>query len=125
MSFLLEQSGNPVMNTETLSHKAKPAKSQEGQFGSCRRLRFDPWVQEIPCRKKWQPTPMLLPRKSHGQRTLAGYGPKGCKEEGTTEQTDKMPCSTLMNGRRKVCGGQLHIYSQHLSDIPRLRYHNL
>jgi len=36
---------------------------------------FDPWVGNIPWRKKWQPTPGYLPGKSHGQRSLAGYGP--------------------------------------------------
>ena len=29
----------------------------------------------IPWRRKWQPTPVFLPRKSHGQRSLAGYSP--------------------------------------------------
>ena len=32
-----------------------------------------PWVRQIPQRRKWQPTPILLPGKSHGQRSLAGY----------------------------------------------------
>ena len=35
--------------------------------------RFDPWVRKIPWRRKWQPIPIFLPRKSHGQRRLAGY----------------------------------------------------
>ena len=30
---------------------------------------FDPWVGKIPWRRKWQPTPVFLPGKSHGQRT--------------------------------------------------------
>ena len=34
---------------------------------------FDPWVRMIPRRKKWQPTPIFLPEKSLGQRSLAGY----------------------------------------------------
>ena len=29
---------------------------------------------------KWQPTPVFVPEKSHGQRNLEGYNPKGCKE---------------------------------------------
>ena len=37
-------------------------------------------------RKKWQPTPVLLPGKSHGQRSLVCYSPWGCKELDTTEQ---------------------------------------
>ena len=35
------------------------------------------WVQSLswedPCRRKWQPTPVFLPGKSHGRRSLAGY----------------------------------------------------
>ena len=34
---------------------------------------FNPWVRKISCRRKWQPTPVFLPGKSHGQRTLPGY----------------------------------------------------
>ena len=37
----------------------------------CGRPRFDPWVGKIPLRRKWQPTPVFLPGKSHGQRSLA------------------------------------------------------
>ena len=31
------------------------------------------WVRKIPWKRKWQPTPVFLPRKSHGQRSLEGY----------------------------------------------------
>ena len=41
--------------------------------------------QKIPWRKKWQPTPVLLPGKSHGPRTLVGYSPWGSKELDMTE----------------------------------------
>ena len=30
--------------------------------------------------KKWQPTPILLSGKSHGQRSVGGCSPWGCKE---------------------------------------------
>ena len=56
--------------------KSLPAKS--------RRLKFDPWVIKIPCRRKWQPTPVFVPGKSHGQRSLAGYSPWCRKELDTT-----------------------------------------
>ena len=36
---------------------------------------FDSWVRKIPWRRKWQPTPIFLPGKSHGQRNLGGYSP--------------------------------------------------
>ena len=35
---------------------------------------------------KWQSTPVLLPGKSHGQRSLVGYSLWGCKASDTTEQ---------------------------------------
>ena len=41
--------------------------------------------QEDPLRRKWQPTPVLLPGKSHGQRSLVGCSPRGRKELDTTE----------------------------------------
>ena len=48
--------------------------------------RFDPWVGKIPSRRKWKPTAVFLPEKSHGQRSLVGYRPWGCTESDTTEQ---------------------------------------
>ena len=51
-----------------------------------RRPRFDPWVGKFPWRRKWQPTPVLLPGESHGGRSLVGYSPWGCKELETTER---------------------------------------
>ena len=36
---------------------------------------FDPWVGRIPWRRKWKPTPVFLPGKFHGQRSLVGYSP--------------------------------------------------
>ena len=46
---------------------------------------FHPWVGKIPWRRKWQPTPVLLPGESHGWRSLVGYSPWGCKESDMTE----------------------------------------
>ena len=50
-----------------------------------RRRGFDPWIRKIPWRRKWQPTPVFLPGKFHGQRSLAGYSPWGHKESDMTE----------------------------------------
>ena len=36
-------------------------------------------------RRQWHPTPVLLPGKSHGQKRLVGYSPRGCKEPDMTE----------------------------------------
>ena len=37
-------------------------------------------------RRKWQPTPVLVPGKPHGQRSLVGCSPWGCEESDTTER---------------------------------------
>ena len=42
---------------------------------------FSPWSRKIPWRSKWQPTPVFLPGKFHGQTGLAGYSPGGCKSQ--------------------------------------------
>ena len=36
---------------------------------------LDPWVGKIPWRSAWQPTPVVLPGESQGQRSLVGYSP--------------------------------------------------
>ena len=46
----------------------------------------DPEVGKILWRRKWQPTPVLLPGKSHGWRSVIGYSPWGHKELDTTER---------------------------------------
>ena len=54
----------------------------------CRRYKrcgFDPWLQKILWKRKWQPTPIFLPGEFHGQRSLAGYSQWDCKELDTTE----------------------------------------
>ena len=44
--------------------------------------RFSLWLRK----RQWQPTPVFLPEKSHGQRSLVGYSSKGCRELDMTEQ---------------------------------------
>ena len=48
---------------------------------------FNPWVRKIPWRRAMQATPVFLPGESHGQSSLVGYSPWGCKELDTTEAT--------------------------------------
>ena len=45
------------------------------QWRRCKRCEFNPWVRKIPWRRAWQPTPVFLPKESHGQRNLVGYSP--------------------------------------------------
>ena len=56
------------------------------QSRRCRRCGFDPWVRKIPWRRKWQPTPVFLPEKFHGQRSLTDYSPWYCKESDVAKQ---------------------------------------
>ena len=46
----------------------------------------NPWVRTAPWSRKWQPTPISLPGKFHGQRSLVGYHPWGHKESDMAEQ---------------------------------------
>ena len=55
-------------------------------FCQCRRHRFNSWVGKISWVRKWQPTPVFLPGKSHGQRSLVGNSPWGRKESDMTEK---------------------------------------
>ena len=50
-----------------------------------RRPGFDPWVRKIPWRRECLPTPVFFPGEFHGQRSLMGYNPWGCKESTMTE----------------------------------------
>ena len=49
-------------------------------------MQAQPWVGKTPWRRKWQPTPVFLLGKSHGQRSLMGYSPWSRKESDTTER---------------------------------------
>ena len=60
--------------------------SKESAY-QCRRCRFNPQFWMIPCRRDWQPAPVFLSKEFHGQRSLAGDSPWGCKESDATEHT--------------------------------------
>ena len=59
----------------------------DGRHLQCGRPGFDPWVGNILWRRKWHPTPVLLPGESHGWRSVVGYSPWGHKESDTAERT--------------------------------------
>ena len=72
------------------NHFLRLSRWRSGKESTCqcrrhRRRRFSPWVEKIPWSRKWQPTPVFLPGKLHGQRSLVGYSPWGRKESDTTE----------------------------------------
>ena len=62
----------------------------------CGRPGLGPRVGKISWRRKWQPTPVLLPGESHGQRSLAGYSPRvGHNRDGSHRQSEGSPCRAL------------------------------
>ena len=70
-------------------------------------LQISIWLN--PWRRKWQPTRVFLPGKSHEWRLLAGYSPSGCKESDTTERfhfTSLTAFRSLMTQERKLCQTQ-------------------
>ena len=73
------------------------------QCRRCLRLEFDPWVGKIPWRRKWQPTLVFLPGKSHGQRSLVGCSPWGRKESGTAEATEHAHTHMFSGGKVRWC----------------------
>ena len=60
-------------------------------------------VGKIPWRRKWQPTPVSLPGKSHGQRSLAGYSPRGRKSQ--TRLSDYTTTTTTHSHVRDAANG--------------------
>jgi len=63
------------------------------QWRTHERLGFSPWVGKILWSRKWQPTPVFLPGKFNGQRSLAGFSAWGCKELDMTEHMETVPRS--------------------------------
>ena len=57
-------------------------------------------------RRQWHPTPVLLPGKSHGWRSLVGYSPWGLEESDTTERLHfhfSLSCMEERNGNPLQC----------------------
>ena len=81
----------------TYTHNVVIWASQDGtsgkeSAGQCRRLqrrKFDTWVGKIPSSRKWQPTSVFLPGKSHTQRSLVSYSPQAYKTSDMTEQLNR------------------------------------
>ena len=60
----------------------------------------------LPRRRRWRPTPVLLPGKSHGRRSLVGCSPWGHKESDRTEQLHfhfSLSCIGEGNGNPLQC----------------------
>ena len=102
--YIWNQSNGPVREL-ILSSPIIRLPSGKDSTCQCRKLRkrrrhrFNPWVRTIPWRRKWKPTPVFLPGKSHGQRSLVSYNLWGHKELDTTERLSSHALP-LSDGRR-------------------------
>ena len=76
------------------------------QCRRCKGCGFDPWVETMPWRRAWQPTPVFLPGESRGQRSLGGYSLQVCKE---SDMTSDWACTQCLDS---------HIYSFNQMFIP-------
>ena len=72
---------------------------------------FNPWVRKIPWRRIWQPTLRCLHEKSYGQKSLAGYSPKGCKGDRHDWVTEHEPeeATTTWNCWHRKAGEKKNI----------------
>ena len=87
----------------------------------CRRFRFDPYVRKILWRRKCQPNPLFLHGKSHGQRSLTGYSPWGCKrvrhDSATKQQWQQQ---YTLGGKKKSASHGSRVTYFSLNDFPTL-----
>ena len=77
----------------------------------CRRPGFDPWVRKISWRRERLPTPVFLPGKSHGQRSLVGYSQWGHKESDTAERLKHTHTHTHTHSPEGAVDQYLHIHT--------------
>ena len=63
-------------------HRLPRGLSSKESTHQCRRHWFDPYVRKIPWKRKWQSTPVFLPEKPHGQRSMEGHSPWGSQRAG-------------------------------------------
>ena len=72
------------------------------------------------CRRKWQPSPVFLPGKFHGKRSLAGYSPQSHKELDTTEAIQHAGIqSTRKLRKRQILLLLLHVIRQAKKNIKK------
>ena len=72
--------------------------SQLIKFGFC--------IAFVSRRRHWHPTPVLLPGKSHGRRSLVGCSPRGCDELDRTKRLHfhfSLSCTGEGNGNPLQC----------------------
>ena len=88
-----------------------------------RETRFNSCIRKMPWRRKWHPTPVLLPGKSHGQRILVGYS------HGVAKSRTRLSDFTLLHRKnKKECSYMIknHVYCKDpYAGVKRLALHSL
>ena len=84
MDMSLSELRELVMDREAWPAAIHGVTKSRTLLSNCRRPGFNPWVGKIPWRRKWKTTPVLLPGKFHGWRSLVGYSPWDRKESDMT-----------------------------------------
>jgi len=77
-----------------------------------------PLGREDPWSRKWQPTSIFLPGKSHGQRSLAGCSPWCRKESDSAEWLSTHACTKTFSGGNNMLGASLSITNSR--SLPKL-----
>ena len=98
--------GKPPLPKHTLWVDLAHGASDKESAWQCswhKRCGFEPWIWKICWRRQWQPTPVFLPGKSHGQSSLAGYSPREHEESDTTEHTHTLEWEQA-KGSAFLCG---------------------
>ena len=75
-----------ILKISSKNEREREKEMKEGRK-KIKEKRGEKWLfwPTLQWRKKWQPTPVLLPGKSHEQRSKVGYSPWGHKESNMTE----------------------------------------
>ena len=83
MPFFLKWQALHIFISSKGFSRGSVVKNPPANAGDYKRCWFDPWVGKISWRRKWRPTLVFLPGKSHGWRSLMGYSSWGHRESGT------------------------------------------
>ena len=88
--------------TESQKHRSRSGQGTNSIYANSQVAKNQLWYYEFWARN-WHPTPVPLPGKSHGWRSLVGYGPWGHKESDTTEQLHyTFTCSWITKMKSKA-----------------------
>ena len=108
-----------LLNKLTVYRNALPLPHRHSSLGfldgsmvnnslQCRKLGLDLWVRKILWRRAWQPTPVFLPGKSHGQGKLVGCSPysrKRVRQDFATKQQHSSVPNSIHRQMASMCPG--------------------